>query len=366
MKFIFLISVLLAVAVFQDAVAQDNFERLNAVDDKSEVRAGDDIEEKIRRNFFLTADVTKTECYVGEPLMAVFKAYSRLDANSQVIKRPSLAGFSVIEMVDAYNNQPEIEQYKGEYYYVHLIRKVQLFPIQPGTFIIEPAEVESVIHLRKNVRSKTLRNLRDLFRRRDSDPSLERQMTFQTSPLTVHVNSLPEKGQPTDFAGAVGTFMIDLQMDETAIRAREPATVRLVIGGTGNFPLVTEPHISWPSSAEISGPSVSEQVNKYNYPLSGTKIYQFSIEHRDTGTFVIPPVKLSYFDPALKSYKVTETKAIKYTVAPPVAGTDERTQIVFKNEKETPVHFYYFAVIAVVIVSLIIYFAVRPAKKSDR
>ena len=35
-------------------------------------------------------------------------------------------------MVDAYNNHPEIERYNGQNYFVHLIRKVQLFPLQAG------------------------------------------------------------------------------------------------------------------------------------------------------------------------------------------------------------------------------------------
>jgi hypothetical protein len=333
------------------------------VEDNSELAPGENADEKIRKNFFLRAEVSKNECYVGEPLMAVFKAYSRLDANSQVLRRPSLSGFSVVEMVDAYSNHPEVERYNGENYFVHLIRKVQLFPLQPGKFTIEPAEVESIIHLRRS--AKPGMRIRDFFRKRNSDASLERQMVFQTPPVSIQVNPLPVKDQPDDYAGAVGDFILHLQMTDSVFAAREPNIVKLTISGTGNFPLVTEPRVNWPSSAEISGPAVSEQINKYAYPLSGVKGYQFTIEHRDTGTFTIPPVQFSYFDPKSETYKTAQSKELRYTVLPASSAKKKDSQLVFTNEKQTPLHYYYFAGVALVIISLIIYFILKPLKKGE-
>lgn len=354
-----LVNVFTVVAYSQD----DSF---NAVEDKSELAPGENAEEKIRKNFFLRADVSKTDCYVGEPLMAEFKAYSRLDANSQVLKRPSLSGFSVIEMVDAYTNQPDVEKYNGENYYVHLIRKVQLFPLQSGTFVIEPAEVESVIHLRKAGGSKSLSRIRDFFRRRSNDASLNRQMIFKTPPVEIHVRPLPEKDQPEDFNGAVGDFLIQIQLGDSVISTREPVSVKVIVSGTGNFPLITEPKISWPASAEISTPTVQEQVNKYAYPLSGFKSYQFTIEHRDTGHFNIPPIKFFYFEPKSGKYKVAESNSLNYDVLPAgVNNGNENQHMVFSTEKQKPLHLYYFAAIASVIVALIIYFLVRPTKKNS-
>lgn len=336
----------------------------DAVIDESEIKPWENIDDKIRKNFFLKADVTKTECYVGEPLMAIFKAYSRLDANSQVVKRPSLSGFSVIEMVDAYNNQPDIEKYNGKYFYVHLIRKVQLFPLQPGSFTLEPAEVESVIHLRKSDENQsTLRNLRNLFRRgrRENDPEMERQITFQTPPVNIHVNPLPVKGQPEDFAGAVGNFAVEMQMKDTAAIQRIPASVKLLISGTGNFPLVTDPEIKWPAGVEVSGPTVSEDVNKYAYPLSGKKVFQYTLEHRDTGSYTIPAIRFTYFDPSSKTYKIAETSPVNYTVSTGSVNTNPATNIIPRSI-ETPLHYYYFGVIVFVIIILIITQLVKRKK----
>jgi hypothetical protein len=348
-------------AVRVDAQAPLQRNRDIEVEDQSEVRPGENVDQKIRKNFFLRAEVGKDKCFAGENIMAVFKAYSRLEANSQVLKRPSLSGFSVTEMVDAYSNQPDIEKYNGKYYYVHLIRKVQLFPIQAGDFEIEPAEVESIIQLREDDgRSR----FRSLFRRRHDDPELRRQLTFKSPALKVHVDPLPEDEQPDDFSGAVGNFSVQLILEDSAVDLHEPVSVKLMIGGSGNFPLITDPAIAWPQGVQVSGPIVSENTNKYVFPLSGFKTFEYTLSNNKAGVFTIPPVKFSYFDPSSKSYKTAETLPTSYTVSPNERKTGVDQQKIVTNAAPAPLQLYYFGVIALVIVGVIIFLAVKkPPQK---
>jgi hypothetical protein len=292
--------------------------------------------------------------------MATFKAYSRLEANSQVLKRPSLSGFSVTEMVDAYSNQPDIEKYNGNYYYVHLIRKVQLFPIQAGDFEIEPAEVESIIQLRQ---AEGRKNFRSFFRRRHDDPELRRQLTFKSPSLKVHVEPLPDDAQPEDFAGAVGNFSVQLVLEDSAVDLHEPVNVKLMIGGTGNFPLITDPAITWPQGVQVSGPIVSENTNKYVFPLSGFKTFEYTLSNNQAGVFTIAPVKFSYFDPSSKTYKTAETLPASYTVSPNERKTNIDQQKIVTNAAPAPLQFYYFGVIAVIIVGVIIFLALKKPKQ---
>ena len=139
------------------------------VEDESEIKPGESIEEKIKNNFYLKGEANKTACYVGEPVMVIYKAYSRLNANSQVVRRPSLTGFSVVEMVDSYDNRPEIEKIDGKPFFTHLIRKVQLFPLQAGTFTLDAAEVESTIHFYRNSDSGVNDDLQRLLERSTID-----------------------------------------------------------------------------------------------------------------------------------------------------------------------------------------------------
>lgn len=367
MKIVYIAIWLLLHTLFIKAQNRQQYEPIdlyNAVEDESELKPGENIDDKIKKNFFLRAEVSKDKCFVGEPIMAVFKAYSRLDANSQVVKRPSLSGFSVMEMVDAYSNRPDVEKLNGKYFYVHLIRKVQLFPLQAGDFSLEPAEVESVIQFSRSTEPKgRIIRLRDLFRRSRKDPDLQRQITFKSPEVNIHVNPLPEKEQPEDFSGAVGKFTIEMSMSDTSVHQNEPAVVKLLVKGTGNFPLITDPSIDWPKGVQVSGPSVSENVNKYVYPLSGVKTFQYTLDHRHTGTYIVPSVKFSYFDPSSKSYKVAESSAITYTVAKGRRGKKISPKDIILQPNETPLQYYYFGVIVLIIFGLIIYQLVKAPNK---
>jgi hypothetical protein len=351
-----LVPLLISVQVdAQDRSRRERMELYDEVEDASEIRPGEDIDDKIRKNFFLRADVSKTDCFVGEPVMAVFKAYSRVDANSQVVKRPSLSGFSVVEMVDAYNNQPNVEKYNNAYYYTHLIRKVQLFPLQAGDFTLESAEVESLIQLRNADEPDSRLRLRNLFRRQRADPSLQRQMLFKTPEVIVHVNPLPEQGQPGDFGGAVGKFRVELAMDDTTVSRHEASKIYLRIVGEGNFPLITDPQVQWPGNMQAAGPIVTEDVNKYEFPLSGTKTFEYTIDNRDTGSFLIPAVQFSYFDPEDRSYKTVASDTLRYTVSES-DNTEKTIPLINVSQKsDTPLHYYYFGIVVVVIIVVILY-----------
>lgn len=295
---------------------RDNlFDAYNAVKNESVVLPGEDIDEKISKNFFLKAEVSKTECFVGEMVMATFKAYSRLDATSEVLARPSFSGFSVMEMVDVYSSQPDVEQYKGQYYFVHLIRKVQLFALQPGSFTLDPAEVRSVIHLRKASESSLSEDvIRSGGRQRQYE--LERQIISKTPAVTILVKSLPEQGRPVDFSGAVGSFHLELKTRDSVIHSGEPARIRLSIIGTGNLPIITDPDIQWPVHTRAPLPVVRENLNKYAYPLSGSKVFEYNLQVSDTGHYEVPPAVLSYFDPADASYKIAASDSLHFMVQP--------------------------------------------------
>ncbi|MBS1660469.1 MAG: BatD family protein, partial [Bacteroidetes bacterium] len=102
------------------------------VDREYILKPGENVKEKIRKNLFVKVQVDKNSCYVGEPIVATYKLYSRLSSESRVTKRPSLNGFSVYDMVDPASDQVSVEKLGGKDYTVHIIRKTQLIPLQAG------------------------------------------------------------------------------------------------------------------------------------------------------------------------------------------------------------------------------------------
>lgn len=312
----------------------------------TELQPGEEVTEEIHRNFFLRTEVNKTSCYVGEPIMAVYKAYSRLSTTAQVVKRPSLNGFSVIEMVDGYDNKQEVEVYKGVAYYVNIIRKVQLIPLQEGNFTLDPAEVEGMIHFRKRDPATGTWSAADY------------PVAVKSEPVDIAIKSLPAADQPPHYTGAVGKFEIAVQAPATPIRQGDLVKIQVVVSGTGNLNLVTAPSVQWPRGVDTADPAVKEDVNKYVYPLTGSKQFEYSFAAPDTGDCVIPAVEFPYYDPDKKEYKtaVSQPVTMHIMAAASKQEVEERNAGLVKgNQTGIPKHLYFFAAIVLAIVGWIGY-----------
>lgn len=336
--------------------------RITSIDTEaeSELRQGEDIIEKIKNNFFLRVEANKTSCFVGEPIMVVYKAYSRLKTNSQVVKRPSLTGFSVLDMVESYDGKAEIEFLNGLPFYTNIIRKVQLFPLQEGVFPLDPAEIESVIHFMRV--DRPLNEDREALRRVLTSPPnnnanrtirmpLDYRTSLRSEPLNIKVKSLPAEDQPQGFAGAVGNFSLEVQTPRNTIHAGDLVKIQLVVKGSGNISLLTAPDIEWPDGVDTADPAVKETINKHVYPATGSKTFEYSFAAPDTGNFVIPPARLPYYDPLQKLYKVATSDSVTLRVAPGLKPNADLPAYNSQNKSSSDSkHLYWFGVVVLIIV----------------
>ena len=172
-----------------------------AVDRDDVLRPGENVNEKIRKDLFVKVQVDRNSCYVGEPIVATYKLYSRLNAESRVTKRPSLNGFSVYDMVDPSTDEVSVERLNGKAFTVHTIRKTQLIPLQAGDINLDPVEVENTVHFVKGgARQQAIRHsgnrLQDLLDQLSGEgnfgPEVDENITLDTKPLTISVKPLPE------------------------------------------------------------------------------------------------------------------------------------------------------------------------------
>ncbi len=355
MKFIF--SILLMIFYFGVVSAQHPLLTSDLhVIDQSELKPGENIDEKIANNLFLKAEVNKTSCYVGENIMAEVKAYGRLNADSRVVQRPSLSGFSVIEMVDAYNSLSDKEKYKGVAYHTHLIRKVQLFPLQSGEFTVEPAEIETTVWLKKNETDFTNKSSSgSLFPKDITTSMIQKDIYLSTPPIKILVKPLPI-GQPEDFSGAVGQFTIRMELPENQVAQFQPLVAKLIITGTGNLTLITDPDIDWPSQNDVPEARVSEDLDIYRFPLKGKKIFEYKLATKEPGAYSIPSVRFTYFDPEKEKYQSVNTEELHYRVSPAVEKEDDTSiSAIASHRSAIPLQYVYFGIIVVGIAGVIIY-----------
>lgn len=277
--------------------------------------ANEDYNEKVKKNLLVVLQVNKTNCFVGEPIVATYKLCSRLKSESRVTKRPSLDGFSVYDMVDMQTASPSVENIGGKPFTVHLIRKVQLYPLQAGTFTLDPVELDNKVRfIRTTASTKQSRDpIEQMMNGLGNQTWEEHNVTLASKPVTITVKPLPD-AKPASFNGAVGNFTLDAALSTQEVHAEDDATLSVTIGGAGNMPLVNAPSVSFPQGFEAFDATVKEDIDKSVAPIAGTKKFDFLFVPSDTGNFTINPITFSYFDPAANTYKTLSSQPLSIHV----------------------------------------------------
>ena len=300
-----------------------------AVDHDYVLKPGENVREKIHKNLFVKVQVDRNTCYVGEPIVATYKLYSRLNSESRVTKRPSLNGFSVYDMVDPSSDVVSVENLNGKAFTVHTIRKTQLIPLQAGSIDLDPVEVENTVHFIKGggrpEPHHSGNSLRDLLDQLADDnnvgPEVNENVTLDTKPLTITVKPLPEENKPANYNGAVGSFSVEASLADKSVAAQDEATLHVVVKGKGNLPVITAPTVAWPTGVDAFDPTAKEDVNKTVVPMSGSKSFDYVFTARVSGNYTIPAVNFSYFDPSSQTYKTAGSEPLELRVT---AGTKKK------------------------------------------
>jgi len=308
------------------------------------LKPGENVKEKIKKNLFVRVQVDKNTCYVGEPIVATYKLYSRLSSESRVTKRPSLNGFSVYDMIDPSQDAVSVEKLNGKSFTVHTIRKTQLIPFQAGTIDLDPVEVENTVHfVRGSGRpgggrsGNTIRDLLDQMTDENNlGPEVDENITLDTKPVTITVKPLPEENKPLGYNGAVGNFSVEASLNNKTIAADDEATLHLVVRGKGNLPVVAAPVVDWPQGIQAFDPTAKEDVNKTVAPMSGSKSFDYVFSPHAAGHYTIPSVNFPYFDPATQSYKTVGTQPLDIQVTPAVRSHNTAAGKTARNAAPAP------------------------------
>ena len=285
------------------------------------LKKGENVAAKIRKNLFIKIGTSKKSCYVGEPIVTTYKLYTRLKSESNVTKAPSFNGFSVSELELPDNYQLKTEKYNGRDYNVYTLRKVQLYPLQSGVLALEPVEVKNNINFLKAEYTGKQRGdifydiLRDFANESaPGEATVQQAVTVTCDTLKIVVKPLPEAGKPATFKGAVGNFNIAASLEKNKITTDDAGSLKVIISGAGNIQLINAPNIPWPEGLEGFESKASENVDKFNVPLKGDKIFVYPFTVSKAGEYTIPPIDFTFFDIATQSYKTISTQPIRLQV----------------------------------------------------
>ena len=291
------------------------------------------------KDLFIRVIPSKKTAYVGEQVVLTYKLYTKVPVSSLSVERmPSYAGFWTKDITD--NNGGSLRQtseyINGIEYTAAEIQKIVVVPQRSGTLPIDPMIIECIAQIRTE--SNRQRSM-DPFEAFFNDPffnrniaNVRKELTSQT--LNLEVKSLPENGKPASFAGAVGNFNFKSEIDKTELSTNEAFTLTLTVSGTGNVELLQMPTPVFPPDFEVYDPKVTMNVNNNANGLSGTKKAEYLVIPRRAGSFTVPAVEFSYFDPSKGAYQTLSSQPYEIKVEKGKGGDEGSSGGIYASNQE--------------------------------
>ena len=269
------------------------------------------------QDLFITATASKTNVFEQEAFVLTYKIYTR-ESNLQLnnAKLPDFKGFHSQEIEMTTNARWTPEHYRGRNYYTTVYRQFVLFPQQSGKLYIDPAQFQMTIG--KPVQSD---DPFDAFFNGGSNV-IEIKKSIATPKIAINVSPLPA-GKPADFSGGVGEFTVSSSINSKELKTNDAITIKLVISGTGNLKLISNPEIKFPEDFEVYDPKVDNQVRLTQEGLTGNRVIEYLAIPRHAGTYKIPGVSFSYFDIRSKSYKTLKTEEYVVNIEKGAGNADQ-------------------------------------------
>ncbi|NCD33881.1 MAG: protein BatD [Spartobacteria bacterium] len=157
-------------------------------------------------------------------------------------------------------------------------------------------------------------------------------------PLDINVQSLPTKNKPADFSGAVGQYLLAVDVRPAELDAGDPVTINVVISGKGNFETVNSPKFA--DNVQFKAYEARRLESDFKPEQGiGRKVFEQVVIPKDENVKEIPAIHFSFFNPVQGTYQTitkgpfpitvhaTEKSAGAQVLTPDLKGTEEQAKI---------------------------------------
>lgn len=256
-------------------------------------------------NLFLRANVSSTTVYEQQAIVYTVKLYSTYSAIKFVgaTAAPKFDGFVVEESKDI-SSSLSVETYQGKSYATAVIARYIIFPQMTGNLKISGNTYTVSVDQREYYHDPFWGNM---------SYSSPLQLNVTPNDLVVNVRALPAP-KPADFCGGVGKFSLSSHLKQSEFKTNQAAQIEYVVSGTGNIKYVQLPDLStiYPSELEVYTPNSKQSINVGSSSVSGSVNFDYSFMPLEEGQFIIPEIKLVYFNPETGKYETSVAKG--YTI----------------------------------------------------
>jgi len=268
-------------------------------------------EARAKENVFLELELSNSNPYVGEQIIATYKLYFSQEIRSpELLEDPGYTGFWH-EDFDLGENYPINEvRRNGKSWQVATLKKLVLIPQRSGKLTIAAMDLEVPVAIPTNQR--------DFFGRRRSRII---NIICSTGNKIVQVKELPTQEKPSNFSGAVGEFQYTTKLDRDSIQTNESATLSMRVSGTGNLRMIDLPEFDIPNDVEAYEPKYKESIKLQKQGLTGFKRVEYLLIPRNRGTYKVSSGSFNYFNPKTKKYVTVDRPSYTLTVEGEANGT---------------------------------------------
>ena len=257
-------------------------------------------------DLFIKVSANKQRVHEQEPILLTYKVYTLVDLTQLEGKMPDLTGFHSQEVKMPQQKTFHIENVNGRNYRCVTWSQYVMYPQMTGDLEIPSITFNgTVIQQNRNV---------DPFEAFLNGGSgyVEVKRSIKAPGLKIHVDPLPKR--PDNFSGGVGKFNISAQLNKTEVKANDPITIRVVVGGVGNLKLIKQPVVNFPKDFDKYDPKVTDKTKLTANGVEGNMIYDFLAVPRNQGKYTIPPVEFTYYDVGANAYKTIKTQSFELNV----------------------------------------------------
>ncbi|MTI31295.1 BatD family protein [Xanthovirga aplysinae] len=220
---------------------------------------------------------------VGEQLTGILKKIRPINCWEENYNIDKIAGVPV--------------QIKGKNYKKYSIYEGTFYPLNLEDIHIPSVELELLKYKLAKQRSFFGRNRQEGYK------------TYHSKPITIKVKDLPP--HPLKDMVAVGDYRLRESINNKELKTGESFNYSFKIRGEGNISSINNPSVMRGKNFDFYDPDVSQQINRSNGRVRGTKTYNYFGIPKEPGEYKLKDYfKWIYFNPKTATYDTLRPKTI--------------------------------------------------------
>lgn len=257
-------------------------------------------------DLFIKVSASKKRVHEQEPILLTYKVYTQVELTQLEGKMPDLKGFHTQEVPLPQQKTFHTETVNGRPYKCVTWSQYVMYPQMTGRLEIPSITFKGIV-VQQN---RNVDPMEAFFN--GGSGYVEVKKNIKAPGITLQVDPLPQR--PANFSGGVGKFNISASLDKKEVKAGEPITLRVVVGGIGNLKLLKQPVVNFPKDFDKYDAKVTDKTRLTANGVEGNMVYDFLAVPRNQGSYTIPSVELTYYDTGKNAYKTIKTQPFKVEV----------------------------------------------------